>query len=198
MAAKRDFEIVKGKTFAEPLRWEAEPVNYKAITAITQTAPVQITAPAHGLVSGWRAAVVSVKGMTQLNAESVPPKEKDYQIVTVIDADTIEFNKINAADFKAYVSGGYLQYNTPVNLAGYTARLVIKDKIGGVVLLTLTTENGGISIDNATKVITLNIAASDTATFEWKKGVFELEMVSGVVVTSLLTGNVKVSPEVAT
>lgn len=198
MAVTHDYEIVRGKTFSDPLRWESAPIIYKAITGITKTAPVRINAPGHGLVDGWRATVVSVKGMTQINALSNPPKASDYQKATVIDADFIEFNKVNAADFKDYQSGGYLQYNTPVDLAGYTARLVVKDKVGGSVLATLTTENGGILIDNATKTITITFSAAETAAFTWKKGVYELEMVKGAVVTGLVVGTIKVSEEIAT
>jgi len=48
------------------------------------------------------------------------------------------------------VSGGYVVYYTPVNLVGYTARMTIKDKIGGTVLATLVMQAGtGFVIDTA-------------------------------------------------
>lgn len=206
MAATKDFVIEQGKTFSQVIRWEAPPVAYKLITAITQTAPARITAAAHGIPSGWRVAVVSVKGMTQINAEASPPKDKDYHVATIIDVNTVELNDVNAADFKPYVSGGYLQYNTPVDLAGFTARIKIKDKVGGTVLASTEAGDTPLNIITATvsntdKTITLTISATLTAALSWVKGVYDLELVSPdatPVVTALLTGKITVSKEVTT
>ncbi len=199
MAAAKDFVILQGKTFGQLLRWEAPPIIYKPITAITQTAPVGITSTAHGIPNGWRVAVVSVKGMVQINAPSSPPKDKDFRQATVVDANTVQLNEVNAAEFKAYISGGYLQFNTPVDLAGFTARMSIKDKIGGTELLRLDTTNNRIVIDNAAKTISLTIDAATTEDITFKKGIYDLEMVSASgVVTALLTGAISVTREVTT
>ena len=199
MAATKDLVIQQGRTFTLVLRWETEPIVYKAITAITQAAPARLTATSHGCPDGWRAAVTGVKGMTEINAEANNVKERDFHPVTVIDANTIEFNEVDASGFKAYTSGGFLQYNTPVDLTGYTGRMKIKDKIGGTVLHSLTTENGGIALDNVNKTITLTIAATETDDFAWTRGVYDLEMVSPLgVVTCLLYGKISVTKEVTT
>lgn len=193
------FTIAKGKTFARVLRWESAPIVYKPISNITQTAPAVVTATGHGIPNGWRVAITCVKGMTQINAATEPPKDKDYHTATVLTADTVEFNDINAACFKPYVSGGYLQYNTPVDLAGYSARMSIKDKVGGTELFRLDTTNTRILLDNTAKTITLTISATDTAALTFKKGVFDLEMESaGGVVTLLLSGDIVVADEVTT
>ncbi len=192
-----DLTIEQGKTFSRALRWETKPVVYKQITGATQTAPLRLTVATHGAPNGWRCAVTNMKGMDEINATANAVKAKDYHQATVIDANTIEFNDVNAAGFKAYTSGGILQYNTPVSLAGFTARMSIKDKIGGTELL-LTTENDRIDIDDAAKTITLTISATDTAAITWKKAVYELEMVSATgEVTSLIRGNIAVTKEVA-
>ena len=198
MAASKDLVFTQGKPFTLALRWETIPIIYKPITGITATAPVRLTVVGHGCPDGWRAAVTGVKGMSEINGEANKLKDTDYHIVTVIDVDTIEFNEVNAAGFKTYVSGGHLQFNTPVDLAGATARMTVKDKVGGRVLHSLTTENGGIAIDPAAYSITLNISATDTETFAWKGGVYDLEVVQGAVVTALLAGKVTVSKEVTT
>jgi hypothetical protein len=199
MTSTKDFVIQQGKTFPQVLRWECLPIIYKPITAISKTAPVRITAVGHGIPAGWRAVVVSAKGMTQINAENTPPKDGDYHQATVIDVDNVEFNDVNAADFKTYLSGGYLQYNTPVDLAGFTARMSIKDKIGGTELVRLDTTNGGIAIDNVLKTITITMSATATAALTWKKAVYDLELVSASgVVTELLKGTVTVAKEVTT
>lgn len=250
-------EFTRGKTFGPlVIRWETNAIIYKQISAISQTAPVRMTVTGHSCPSGWRAAVSGVKGMVEMNvADPARIRDDEYHQVTVIDANTIEFNDVNAAAFKAYTSGGYLQYNTPADLTGQTARMAIKAKagesnllkctVGGVAgtvkptaagkdgtvtwvaatsgtpakewvagatyaindvidttdLLRLTTENGRIAIDTSGKTITLTVSAADTALMTWKRGVFDLEMVSPDVtpiVTSLFGGmcNVSVVKEV--
>lgn len=194
-----DLVIQQGKTFSRIVTYATSELTYKAITAITNTAPVSITATAHGLPNGWRAAVTSVKGMTQLNAQNTPPKEVDYNQVTVVDVNTIKFNNINAADYGIYTTGGYIQYYTPVDLTGVIGRMTIKNKIGGTVLATLTTAGGGVVIDNTAKTIRIFITAAATALYTWTTGVFdlELEFTDGTVV-QLLSGNIQVLEEVTT
>jgi hypothetical protein len=202
MATKKlDFVILQGDTFTRVIRWEALPYVYKAITAITKAAPASITAATHGLATGWRVAVVSVLGMTEINAASDPPKSVDFHQCTVVDPNTITLNDVNSSEFSAYVSGGYLQYYTPVNLSGFTARMTIKNKIGGTSLLTLTSgaPDNRIAIDNAAHTITLTISATDTASMTFTQGVYDLELVSPVgVVTKLYRGGVTVLKEVTT
>jgi hypothetical protein len=197
--AVQNLNIIKGKTFAQVLRWEASPIVYKPITGITQTAPAVVTCTGHGAPTGWRVAIVSVKGMTQINAASTPPKTSEYHQATVLSANTIELNTVNAADYKPYVSGGYVQYNTPVDLAGFTARMSIKDKVGGAELLRLDTTLSNITIDNTAKTIALTLAATVTAALTFTKAVYDLELVSATgVVTLLLSGAVAVTNEVTT
>lgn len=205
MAVSKDLTIQQGKTFTLVLRWETEPVIRKAITGISFAGgSPRITATGHGAPDGWRCTLYGVKGPKQLNAENNPPRSDDYHAATVLDADTIELNEINPYDergneWPAYASGGYLQYNTPVDLAGYTARMAIKDKIGGTVLHSMTTENDGIALDNTKKTITLTVAATETDDFTWTRGVYDLEMVSPTgVVTALISGRVSISKEVTT
>jgi hypothetical protein len=196
--AKLDLTIVKGKTFTQVLRWGAAPIVYKAITAITNAAPVSITSTGHGIPNGWMVAIQSVKGMTQINAEYDLPRCNDYHQATVVDSNTITFNDVNSLDYKAYTSGGVLRFSTPVDMAGYTARMKIKDAVGGTTIVSLTTENDGIVINNTTKTITLVIDAIDTAALTIQRGVYDLEMVNGDVVTALTTGKVLVLDEVTT
>ena len=66
--------IKRGERFSRSLRIETLPYVYVPITAVTQSAPVRITAPGHGLLDGQRAAIVSVRGMSELNARSMPPR----------------------------------------------------------------------------------------------------------------------------
>jgi len=202
-AKKQNFVILQGETFQRVIRWETPPFVYKAISAISRAAPAVITSTGHGLTNGWRAAVVSVLGMTDINAKHSPPRESEFQQVTVVDPNTVSLNNVNSAIFSPYTSGGYLQYYTPVNLAGYIAKMEIKDRVGGTVLMTLSSNLGDnrILLDPSGNTITLNIAAADTVSslLTWTKGVYDLEMTgpSGAV-TRIFTGNIAVSKEVTT
>lgn len=204
MATTRELVIKQGKTCALVLRWELDTILYKPITAITQTAPVRITSALHDIPDGWRGAVTNVKGMTEINAEANNIGDRDYHPITVIDANTVELNDVNAAGFKPYVSGGHLQINKPVDLTGYTARMDIKDKVGGTVLASSDAADAPLNIitltlDTAKKTITLLISATNTAAIAWRKGVYELEMVSATgVVDAVMTGQVSVTREITT
>ena len=199
MAKRLNLTIRQGETFTRIIRWETLPYVYKAITGVTQAAPVAITAVGHGLKTGWRTAVVSVKGMKEINAEHVPPRDSDYNQVTVVDVDTVTLNKVNSADFGAYISGGYLQFYTPVDLTGYSARMDIKDRIGGTVLLPLTSgaPDNRIVLNAAENTITVTITAVDTAALDFTKGVYDLELVAPTMaVTTIYSGTVTITKEV--
>lgn len=202
MTKKLNLEIRQGETFQRVIRWERPPFIYKAITAITQAGPVQITAPGHELKSGWRAAVVTAGGMDEINADHNPPRDNEFHQVTQLDGDNITINDINSSDFSPYTSGGYLQYYTPVDLTGYTAEVDIKDKVGGNVLMTLSTgADGRIVLDQANHTIILTVAAEDTVSsvLTWKRGVWDLEMTSPTgQVTTLFSGSISVVKEVTT
>ena len=204
MAARQDLTIVQGKTFTRVLRWESLPFIYKAISSITQAAPAVVnTSASHGVPDGWRVAIVSVQGMEEINA-STPPKEREFVKATVLTGTSLELNSVNSSEYTAYTTGGYVQYYTPVALSGYTARMQVKDKVGGTVLASTDVDDAPkdvitVTVDDVTKTITIAIAATDTAAFAWKKGVYDLEMVSGSgEVTALLTGNISVTAEVTT
>jgi len=184
-----NLKIERGESFLYVVRWETVPIVYKAITGITQSAPVVITAIAHGLTNGWRAAVVSAKGMRQINAVNTPPKHKDYKVVTVLSADSIALNSVNSSDFGAYTSGGYLQYNTPKDMTGYTAALVIKDYSGGNILSTLVPV-----VSNTTKTISISMTAVATAALLYDDAVYELLLTSSFSeVTELMSGSITVT-----
>ena len=211
MAVTKDLTIKQGKTFTLVLRWETEPIVRKAITGVSfASGAPRITAVGHGAPDGWRCAFYGIKGPKQLNAANNPPRSEDYHAATTIDADTVEMNEINPYDeeqgteWPDYVSGGFLQYNTPMDLTGYTARMKIKNKVGGTLLASSDAADApldviDIALDNTAKTITLGIAATDSDDFTWKVGVYDLEMVSSTgVVTEILTGKVVVTKEVTT
>jgi len=194
--ATQDLIIQKGKTFSKVLRWESLPFLYKPITAITKAAPAVITSAVHGIPDGWRVVIVSVQGMTEINALNTPPRDSDYHKATLVDANTINLNDVNSAEFTAYTSGGYIQLRTPVDLAGFTARMQIRASLTATAFLLELVSPTDIVLDNVAKTITITIAAAVTAAITWKTGVYDLELVSaGGVVTQLLSGTVTVVEE---
>lgn len=186
MPIKKDFTVYQGETWQRVIRWESPPFIYKVISGITQAAPAVINAVAHGLTTGWRAAVVSVLGMTEINAQHTPPRDSDMNQVTVVDADHVSLNLVNATGFSTYASGGYLQFYTPVDMTGYTATMTIKDRVGGTVLLTLSSPSSGIVIDNNAKTITITMTSVQTEAFTWKSAVYDLDLVSPSAIETVL------------
>lgn len=189
---KLNFKVYQGSTFSEVLRWESATKVYKTITGITKAAPVVITAVAHGMPVGWRTKITNVAGMTVINSTD------SYNTVSAVTTDTITINDINSLGYPAYTSGGVLEYNLPVDLTGFTARMQIREKITSTTTIKdLTTVNGGILIDNSLKTITIFMSATDTAALTFSNAVYSLELVSsGGIVTQLVTGNMTLVQEV--
>mgnify|MGYP000848796783 FL=1 len=188
--SKLNLKIFQGSTFAEVLRWESSTKIYIPITGITKAAPVVITAPTHGIPVNWRTRVTNVVGMKEINST-------DYYVVTAVTSNSVTLNDVNALAYTAYTSGGVLEYNQPVDLAGYTARMQIREKITSTtVIKELTTDNGGILIDNATKTITIFMSATDTAALTFKSAVYSLELVTAGTVIPFVYGSVSLETEI--
>lgn len=87
---------------------------------------------------------------------------------------------------------------TPIDLTGCTARLQVRsDRKSAVVLVELSTSNGGIALGDAAGTVDLYLSAEATAAFAWAAGVWDLEITHpGGDVTRLAQGSVSVSPEV--
>ena len=171
---KLNFKIYQGSTFQEVLRWESSTKVYVPITNITKSAPVVITAASHNIPVGWRARITNVIGMKEINCS-----EDEYYTVTATTADTATINSVNSVGYTTYTSGGIFEYNQPVDLSGYTARMHVREKLESTSIITqLTTENGRILIDNVYKTVTLKISATDTAALNFTQAVYNLELIS--------------------
>lgn len=86
----------------------------------------------------------------------------------------------------------------PADLTGYTARLHMRERpTSATALVSLTTENGGISLGTLDGSILIGMTAAATAAIAWRRGRYDLELISPAgAVTRLLEGSVTVSPEV--
>lgn len=188
--SKVNLKIYQGSTFTEVFRWESYLKEYRTITGISKTAPVEIISAAHGIPIGWRVKVTNVGGMREINSDS-------YVIVTDGDTDTVIINSINATGYTTYTSGGVLEFNSPESLAGITARMQVRQKItSDTVLLECTTENGYISINDTLKTISISVPDNVTAELSFKTAVYSMELISGSTVIPFITGNITLDTEV--
>lgn len=206
MAVSKDISVAQGHTYSTVLRWESDPKVRKAITAITAlTGSAKLEVPGHGLLDGWRCAVTSAQGMTEMNA--VNPNSirgSEYHTATRIDADNIELNDVNATGFKAHTPNtGFIQYNTPVSLTGITGRIRLKTKKGGTVIasnLVADAPNNilDLVIDATAHTIMITFPSTATTELAGKDGWYDVEMVSSdnpPVVTPLVSGKFSVEKE---
>lgn len=85
----------------------------------------------------------------------------------------------------------------PVDLTGWTARCQIRTKLGGEVLLSLTSPAGGIEVDDQGNIAIEITAAQTMDMYPAKKGVFDLELEApGGFVRNLVGGTVLLAPNV--
>lgn len=186
-----DLTIQRGSTFSQVMRWGTDPMVYKPISAVVSLAPLRLTVTAHGLPDGWPVAISDIVGMVEANAKHAPPRRGDYVKVKVIDINTLEFNGINATGFAPYVSGGNIQYKTPVDLTGYSANLEFRayPDLTLPALFMMSTANARIVLDNTAKTITLTALAADTIPLVLTNATFDLEMTSAAgVKTKICSG----------
>lgn len=187
---KYNLNIIQGGTYTKAFRYELPNKMYAPIENVYTQAPLIIQSSAHGIPSGWRVKLSNILGTVELNKD-------EYITVTSTTTDTLTFSDINATGYKAYVSGGVIEYNQPRDLTDITARMQIRAKVSSEeVLLELTTENGYLVVDNAQKTISINIPASVTQGLTFKSAVYSMELVDGTIVIPFLTGSVFLDTEV--
>jgi hypothetical protein len=85
-----------------------------------------------------------------------------------------------------------------VNLTGYTARMQLRSNVEatGSAVLSLTTENNRIVLGGTAGTIALGVAASAMEAVGAATYVYDLELVSGSVVTRLVQGTFEIRAEV--
>ena len=198
---KLTLTIRKGSAENIPIRLEQSAWSYATISAVSQTAPLRISALAHGIPDGWRVAIMNVKSVGDFAAQNNPPKDAELRPVTVIDADIVEFNAINGAAFRAYVSGGQLAYREPLDLTPYNgARMDVKDKTGGTTMVSF--ELGlGITLETLTPALLLEPTIEQSLGLAAKTYVFDIELLrtaGGVDPICSAESTLTVLPEITT
>ena len=167
--ARLDLRIIQGATLRKPLLLMQPRYEYRPITVIQKTAPLQLSVPAHGMPAGWPCWVEGVTGWSALNRDK---HRERFRLATVIDADTLEFNELNGTTQNA--SGGHLVYRLPLDMTGASARLQIRD-VSGALLLELSTATGGLQANGPGRLM-LSLTAAQTASINWQAGLYDLEL----------------------
>jgi hypothetical protein len=192
--AKLNYKIYQGSTFEEAYRWESETKVYVPIASITKAAPCEITTTTpHNLPIGWRFKVVGAGGMKEINSVS-----DSTQIASYTTSTLIRVNQVNSLGYTTYTSGGVVEFNQPVPLAGYSARMQIRESVDSpTVIYEASSSAGQIVLNNNLGTITITIPASATTLFTFTTAVYAVELFdSNGKVIPFLVGNLTLVPEV--
>ena len=192
--AKINYKIYQGSTFNEAYRWESETKVYVPIASITKAAPCEITTTVpHNLPIGWRFKVVGAGGMKEINSVS-----DSTNIATFTTSTLIRVNQVNSLGYTTYTSGGVVEYNEPVPLVGYSARMQIRESVDSdTVIYEASSSVGQIVLNNNSGTITITIPATATTLFTFSTAVYSVELFdSNGKVIPFLVGNLTLVPEV--
>jgi hypothetical protein len=192
--AKLNYKVYQGSTFQEIYRWESQTKVYAPIQSISKAAPCVITTTTNSNIpQGWRFRVTGVQGMKEINTTG-----DAFYVATEISGSQVTVNEINSAAYTAYTSGGILEYNQPVDLAIYSARMQIRENIDSTTVIhEATSTNNQIVLNNTNKTITITIPAGVTQNFTFQSAVYSVELFeTGGRVIPFLVGNLLLVREV--
>ena len=199
---KLALSVRRGASEDIALRLETSAKKFAAITGMSKTAPLRVTASGHGIPDMWYAAVIDARGMTEMNAaDSNKIRESEFHQITAIDANTVDFLEISSAGFETYTGGGYLAYYEPLDLSGYTsARMDIKRRVGGDVDLALNTTDGTLEIEASSNTVWIRLDDTTLDALPAREYVFDIELVSATAIDAICSAEsvFEVLPEVTT
>ena len=141
-----NLRLQRGADTAVPILLMASDFRYAAISSINAAAPLTITAPAHGLPAPEWPAWLEGTSSSQLNRDTT---RQPFQLLTVLDGDTLEINSINGLQLKA--SGGSVVYHPPLDTAGWQFEALFYAESAELLALKigsgLTVTAGGVRLD---------------------------------------------------
>ncbi len=194
--------LVRGKTLNRIFQYAASQLEYIPVLDVSKTSPLtlQLASP-HGLSSGWLARVQGVSSPSEMNTP-----ENTYWPVRVTGSSEVEFNEVDGALWQAYepgVSKGHLVFRHPIDLTNWVFRMHVRDRIGGTVLLSLSsapedTADGEIQVMSGESAFMLKLTAEQTKNLSWNSGVYDLEAIQpdGTVVALIAPSPILVESEV--
>ncbi|MFK3971122.1 hypothetical protein ACI2KS_10385 [Pseudomonas sp. NPDC087358] len=193
-----DINIVKGKTFEFMYRYADQELAYLPISGMPSTAPVRLTVVNHGIPDGWPISIEGVKQPEELNTG-----DGDVYIASVVTSSVIELNSVRSDNWRAYIPSGSVIFNRPFDLTGCSARMQIRDRVDGKILLTLNSDSstepdGIIEIDTSLAALVVRLTPAVTTAITWRQGVYDLELItpSGDVYPVTAISKVRIGDEV--
>lgn len=181
--------IEQGANFAYTFQWLSGGVFMAPIELLEEGYPTIITVTGHGLntVSDHPVIISGVQGIEHINAV-----DTEIAICTRLDENRISVPRSSVGQYWE-VGTGEITYLKPTDLTGMTARCTIrKNWHSDTFIHQMTTENGGITLGLQDASIQLTIDKADTAAFNFKNAVYDLEMITaGGYETRLFKGPVK-------
>lgn len=132
----KNLTLIEGHSEIVDVRFETEPIVRKPITSVTSpNGCARVVAIGHGAKHGQRVALINMLGtVSALNADLdalAKGRSSEYSQATLIDADTVELNAVNAAGLVHTANTGFLQYNTLEDLTAHTQKCRVRDRKGG-------------------------------------------------------------------
>jgi len=198
IAPTYDLHIVRGKTFTQPFMYADDELLYRSITAITNQAPARIAAAGHGVPSNWPVRIESTRTPSELNTP-----DGEWLTPAVVDEDTLEFDELNLAGAKPFRGPSVLVYPRPADITGWKVRAQIRDRIGGQVLLTFSSDpvdqtDGTITVDVPGSAFVMELSHQLTEAITWNRAVYDMEAIrpDGSVVSIIAPSKVTVGQEV--
>lgn len=198
MSSIYPLRLVRGKTCHQVLLYAGATRKYCPITALVSLAPVRVTVPDHGCPDNWPVRLQGITAPVELNTA-----EGQALTATVVDANTLELNALDASTLGTFTLSGHVVFQQPVDLTGWKARMQVRNKMGGDLLLSLSSDpadeaDGEIEVDVAGSAFILKLTAAQTAALTWNGGVYDLEAVlpDGSVISILAPSPVVVEQEV--
>jgi hypothetical protein len=129
-----------------------------------------------------------------VSIDQVMPYIYNLQNVAIATASATQFTVTNGAT-GTYISGGLA--TAPININGYTAQMQMRSSATSpTAVLTLTTQNGGITLTGATGNIALHATAAQTGAINQGPYDYDIELYSGASVIRVVQGQVEVSAQV--
>ena len=196
MIPQYPLEMYQGATFRRTFNWYGGGVVRAAIEDVTPGFPTIVKVTGHGLpsVSPTPMVIDGVRGTVALNTKDCAASEATY-----VDIDTFSI-PVNTIGKKWTSPSGGITWYMPSDMTDFTAKMEIRDKIGGIIIHTLTTDpSGGITLVSADGAINLEIDAADTALFDFTTAVYDIDVIdpSGVS-TPVVGGTITLYKEVTT
>lgn len=98
---------------------------------------------------------------------------------------------------KTFIFAKDREGKNPIDIAGFSARMHIREKPGDdILLLELTSENGMILVSYEPGRIDLDIPYTITTNITWKRAYYDLELIKDDLVSRPIEGIIRVTPEI--